>query len=296
MERELHFKTREVMLLNSSLEKLVEERTADLQASLQQLSKSLAELKAMQNKLVEQEKLASLGTLVAGVAHEINTPIGVAITAASHLDESSSHLLKGFLSGQLTKGVFRESIDDMRETTAMILKNLERAAELVRSFKMVAVDQSNEEKREFNLQDYLNTIVMSLRPQIKRTRHEVVLEVPDNISLYSYPGAYSQIFTNLIMNSLIHGFKGVEQGTIRIVARREGEHLKIDYFDNGHGIAAEIRDKIFDPFVTTSRHDGGSGLGTHILYNLVTQALKGSIESLYDTEQGVHFALDIPIV
>lgn len=293
MEAELRQKTREVLTLNSSLESLVEERTQELQDSLRQLSETVHELQAMQTKLVEQEKMASLGVLVAGVAHEINTPIGVAVTASSHLDQTTDQLFHRFMSGQLTKGDFKSAIGDIRETTEMILKNLERAAQQVKSFKMVAVDQSSEDKRRFNLREYLDSIVLSLRPQLKRTSVQVHLDVPDNIELESFPGAYSQIFTNLIMNSITHGFGEQEAGEIVISAQAVGNRLQIDYYDNGKGIPAQIRDRIFDPFVTTNRHGGGSGLGTHILYNLVTQVLKGTV-TCCDAARGVHFSISLP--
>jgi signal transduction histidine kinase len=273
---------------------MVEQRTAQLQDSLRQLSATIKDLKDTQRKLVEQEKMASLGGLVAGVAHEINTPIGVAITASSHLAESIAVLNKAFTLGQLTKTSFRENIDDMGETTQMVLKNLERAAAQVRSFKMVAVDQSNEDAREFNLHEYIDTVIMSLRPRLKRTQHVIKLDVPGDLVLVSFPGVYSQIFTNLIMNSLIHGFDGIDNGTIIIQARRDDNDLKIDYYDDGRGIPEPIKARIFEPFVTTNRHRGGTGLGTHIVYNLVTQVLKGRIELVADSAQGVHFAMVIP--
>lgn len=288
-------KEREILDLNHNLENAVEERTAELQNSLEKLSATIKDLKDTQRKLVEQEKMASLGGLVAGVAHEINTPIGVAITATSHLSESIDTLNKAFNSGQLTKSAFRESVDDMAETTQMVFKNLERAAAQVRSFKMVAVDQSNEDQRDFNLREYLDNIIMSLRPRLKRTQHVINLDMPDDVTLFSFPGVYSQIFTNLIMNSLIHGFEGMDNGVITIHAELEGKQLRLDYYDNGRGVPEQIRDRIFDPFVTTNRHRGGTGLGTHILYNLITQVLKGRIELLDDTPRGVHFSMVIPL-
>lgn len=294
-DRERRDKEKEILNLNKDLERNVEERTSELRVSLKQLSATVNDLKLTQNKLVEQEKMASLGSLVAGVAHEINTPIGVAITAASHLSQTIRDISGSFVAGKLTKGEFKSSMDDVVETTNMVLKNLERAAEQVKSFKMVAVDQSNEEIREFNFKEYVENIVISLRPKLKRTQHTINLEMPEDINMNSYPGAYSQIFTNLIMNSLIHGFEGIDKGIINIRAKVEDGYFYVDYFDNGKGIPEEIKGRIFDPFVTTNRHEGGSGLGTHILYNLVTQVLKGSISVADDVVRGVHFAMVIPV-
>lgn len=280
-------KEAQIEQLNRDLEQRVEQRT-------KQLSDSVQHLKDTQLKLVEQEKMASLGSLVAGVAHEINTPVGVAMTAVTHLNYLTEELKTAFAKGSLTKSAMERTLADLQETTIITLRNLERAAEQVRSFKMVAVDQSNEELRQFNLKEYIENVVISLRPQLKRTTHQVVVDVPEHLQLNSYPGVYSQIFTNLIMNSLIHGFANIDHGTITIQAMADEEHLQLNYYDNGRGIAAAVKGKIFEPFVTTNRQQGGSGLGTYILYNLVTQVLKGRIDLVDDVQQGVHFAILLP--
>ena len=282
-----------VSALNRDLENKVNERTRALQDSMEKLEVTLDDLKATQGQLVEHEKMASLGSLVAGVAHEINTPIGVAYTASSHLEETVKSLNKSFLSGQLTKDEFSMAIESISECEQIICTNIQRAAELVRSFKMVAVDQSNEEARLFNLNDYFSSTITSLKPKIKKTHHSIELDVPENIHLHSFPGAYSQILTNLIINSVTHGFGELEEGRITIQAEVEDNELIIDFKDNGSGIDESIRDKLFEPFVTTNRVGGGSGLGTHIVYNLVTQVLEGSI-ALIDSEKGAHFQLRLP--
>jgi len=274
--------------LNLELEQRVKQRT-------QQLTDSLSNLKTTQQKMIEQEKLASLGSLVAGVAHEINTPVGVAVTASSHLQYILQQSEREFQQGTLSKQSLQSFYQDLQESSNIISRNLERAAEQVCSFKMVAVDQSSEETRIFILKDYLQNIILSLRPHFKLTKHQVKLEVPDDLQLDSFPGCYSQIFTNLLMNSLIHGFAGIEEGNILIKARIEGSQLYLDYFDDGKGIHPSIKDKIFDPFITTNRQQGGSGLGTYILYNLVTQALKGRIDLVEDVPTGVHFAMQVPL-
>lgn len=284
----------EIIRLNQSLEKKVELRTDELKKTNRQLTDSLSKLQNTQKQMVEQEKMASLGSLVAGVAHEINTPIGIGITAISHLEHIISELEEPFYSGKLSKSTFETALINLKECHTLVFSNLERAAELVRSFKMVAVDQSSEEKRLFNLKTYLNDIVTSLRPELRKTQLDLVLDIEDALILNSFPGVYSQIFTNLIMNSIIHGFDSTSPGIINIKASRIDDELVIDYQDNGKGIAPEIADKIFEPFFTTNRDSGGSGLGTHIMYNLITQALKGEIILHQDSQPGVHFTIRIP--
>ncbi|GAB2919227.1 ATP-binding protein [Rheinheimera gaetbuli] len=277
-----------VVKLNLELEQRVYERTL-------QLTESINNLKTTQMKLIEQEKLASLGSLVAGVAHEINTPVGVAVTASSHLhyvlQQSQAEFQKGTLSKQSLQNFYRE----MHESADIISRNLDRAAEQITSFKMVAVDQSSEETRVFMLKDYVEQIILSLRPHFKNTQHRVELDISEALKLDSYPGYFSQIFTNLLMNSLIHGFADKNDGKILVKAVLNGSSLNIDYYDNGKGIDPKVKTKIFDPFVTTNRHNGGSGLGTYILYNMITQALKGHIVLKEDVDEGVHFLITIPI-
>ncbi|RLU02618.1 MAG: HAMP domain-containing protein [Ketobacter sp.] len=288
-------KEQEILQLNRDLERKVNERTMELQNSMVVLSDTVENLRNTQTKLVEQEKMASLGGLVAGVAHEINTPIGVGITASSHLSQSIRELSDKFEKGSLTKRDFAEAINEMKETVHMIGKNLERSAALVKSFKMVAVDQTSDDMRSFNVKEYFESVLMSLKPKLKRTRHHVVLDIPENLTVLSSPGALSQIITNLIMNSLQHGFELVEEGEIKMQVQQDDDGLVFDYFDNGKGIADEIRERIFDPFVTTARSKGGSGLGTHILYNLVTQVLSGTVVLIDDGKQGVHFRICFPV-
>lgn len=277
-----------VVKLNLELEQRVCERTL-------QLTESINNLKTTQMKLIEQEKLASLGSLVAGVAHEINTPVGVAVTASSHLryvlQQSEAEFQKGALSKQRLQNFYQE----MHESADIISRNLDRAAEQITSFKMVAVDQSSEETRVFLLKEYVEQIILSLRPHFKNTQHQVELDISETLKLDSYPGYFSQIFTNLLMNSLIHGFADKNDGKILVKAVLNRSSLHINYYDNGKGIEPKIKTKIFDPFVTTNRHNGGSGLGTYILYNMVTQALKGHIVLKEDVEKGVHFLITIPI-
>lgn len=289
-------KEQEILELNKTLEQKVERRTSELQRSITELDQAIEHLKTTQSKLVEQEKMASLGSLVAGVAHEINTPIGVAVTAVTHLSYLTDQLRGSLAEGHLSKAVFVRITQELIEAAAVIHKNLERAAEQIRSFKLIAIDQSSEQARHFNLLDYMQNVILSLSPKLKKTQHKITLEIATDIELFSFPGIFSQIFTNLIMNSLIHGFVDKNDGEICIQAAIQDGYLHLNYYDNGRGIAKEIKPKIWDPFVTTNRAGGGSGLGTYILYNLITQGLNGRIDLIDDVPAGVHFAMLLPLV
>lgn len=281
-------KETEIIRLNADLEDKVYERTKELRSSLD-------DLKLTQQQLVEQEKMASLGELVAGVAHEINTPIGVGITAVSHMAESISRIQTAFESGKLTKKEFGDMLSAINESADIIGSNLRRAADLVKAFKAVAVDQSSAELRQIELEGYIKDILTSLRPKLKRTKHEIDIQIPESIELYCDPGVISQIITNLIMNSLNHAFLADQVGHISIVANIKGGTLHLTYSDDGQGIDEDILQRLFDPFVTTKRGQGGSGLGTHIIYNLVTQALGGRIQCVSELGQGSRFEITLPM-
>jgi signal transduction histidine kinase len=278
----------EIIQLNVDLEEKVFERTKELKASLDNL-------KLTQQQLVEQEKMASLGGVVAGVAHEINTPIGVCITAVSHLGESITAIEKAFKNGSLTKQQFSDMIAVITESAGIVESNLRRAANLVKAFKAVAVDQSSAERRLIVLENYVQDILTSLRPKLKRTSHEIDIIIDPSIQLYCDPGIISQIFTNLIMNSLNHAFRDSQSGKIEISAHLLGDTLHLCYVDNGQGIEPDILNRLFDPFVTTKRGQGGSGLGTHIIYNLVTQGLCGRINCVSEVNKGVRFDMNLPM-
>ncbi len=281
-------KENEIIELNAELENKVYARTKELEASLDNL-------KLTQQQLVEQEKMASLGELVAGVAHEINTPIGVGITAVSHLVESIDRISKAFNSGTLTKKQFSDMLSAILESAGIVESNLRRAADLVKAFKSVAVDQSSSEPRLFALRSYVQDVLTSLRPKLKRTQHEIHLDIPEDLNLYCDPGVISQIITNLIMNSLHHAFAVNEKGVIHISAQSHEDILQLTYSDNGQGIEQSILKRLFDPFVTTKRGQGGSGLGTHIIYNLVTQGLGGRIQCTSEPNKGTRFEIILPL-
>ncbi|HEY9651697.1 MAG TPA: ATP-binding protein, partial [Coleofasciculaceae cyanobacterium] len=272
---------------NENLEQLVQQRTAEL-------SQALADLQSTQKKLVESEKMASLGGLVAGVAHEINTPVGIGITAASLLAEKTATFFETYKSGQMKRSQLEKYIDTAMQSSTMLLSNLNRAADLIQSFKQVAVDQSSEEKRTFNLKQYLSEVLISLNPTLRLTPHQVTLKGDDAIALNSYPGALSQIITNLVINSLTHAYTPEGAGQLVFDFKLEGKQVILEYSDDGNGIPQEHLSRIFDPFFTTKRGQGGSGLGLHIVYNLVTQKLSGTIECESQVGVGTTFILKLP--
>ena len=258
-----------------------------------ELHKALERLRSTQDQLVQSEKMASLGGLVAGVAHEINTPIGVAFTAASTLQSRSQDLSTAYAEGTMRRSTLDRYVQQAVEIGDMIVKNLSRAAELIQSFKQVAVDQTSGERRQFVLQGYIEETLQSLRPKLKKLPYSVEVHCDSELRLNAYPGAVSQILTNLILNSVIHGFEGRDSGHIRIEGSAEGDGVRLRYQDDGVGMSREARQRIFDPFFTTKRGQGGSGLGMHIVYNLVTRTLGGRI-TMPETSQGVVFDIHIP--
>lgn len=287
-------KETEIKELNRNLENRVNERTQELKKANRSLADTVNVLKHTQNELVEAEKMSSLASLVGGVAHEVNTPLGVAVTAATHQQEILSAFEKKFETGQLKKSELAQFLEQNLETSAILLKNLERAAQLIKSFKQVAIDQNSGEAREINLNDYVEEVLNSLKPQTKKMQISIQNSIPDDILLETDPGAISQIITNLVMNSLIHAFLPDEQGTITLMGEQEGAMVNLLYSDSGKGMDHETVKKVFEPFFTTKRHEGGSGLGMHITYNLVTQKLKGTIKCISSTGNGTSFLMSIP--
>lgn len=260
----------------------------------QSLEESLEKLRRTQKEMIQSAKMAALGDLVAGVAHEVNTPIGVSVTAASFLAERTRQLRELYEKGEMKRSDLEKYLSLAEESSGSVLSNLERAAELVQSFKKVAADQSSEEKRVFGMKNYLEQILLSLRPQFKRTPHQVSMDCPDDLILDSYPGAIMQIMTNLIMNSLLHGFADGRPGEISIKVEPAGENVLLTYRDTGVGMDREQKERIYDPFYTTTRGSGGTGLGMNIVYNLVTQTLKGSIMLETSPGKGAVFVLTLP--
>lgn len=287
---------REITLFNEQLEGKVAERTRSLSDANDQLGKAYDDLKQAQQTLVESEKMASLGSLVAGVAHEINTPIGISVTASSYLQERVADFKQHIEAKQLSRTYLNEFTQNLDESMQLLQGNLRRASELIASFKQVAVDQSSEARYNFSLADNLHQVVVSLGYKLKKAQCEVDIQCDPKLSIYSFPGSFTQIYSNLILNSIHHGFDGWDRPRkITIQVAQQGDELVIDYSDNGRGIPPEILPRIFDPFVTSKRGQGGSGLGTHIIYNLVVQLLRGRIHCASEPGQGAQFHIRLPI-
>ena len=260
-----------------------------------ELESSLRELKETQEQLVESEKLASLGGLVAGVAHEINTPLGISITSASSMHEELAGLKKEFEQGNLKRSTLDSFFQQADDACDILYKNLMRASQLVNSFKQVAVDQTVDEVRSINLASYCQEVLTSMGPKLKHSPVKVTSTCEPNIELETHPGAIYQLVSNLIMNSLIHGYDEGQAGNIHIASSREGNDVLIEYKDDGKGISAENLARIFEPFFTTRRGHGGSGLGLSIVYNIVTGTLRGSIRAESQPGNGVAFHIRIPV-
>lgn len=267
----------------------------ELRASKEAAELAYSSLQQAKNSLIQAEKMAALGSLVAGVAHEINTPIGTALTAASHLGERTAEFRAQFQGGKLKKSEAERYLETAVETSAIMVATIGRAAELIQSFKQVAVDQSTDIRRRFNLSAYIAEILLSLKPRLKQAQHAVVVDCPHDLEIDSYPGALSQVLTNFVMNSLLHGFSEGQIGKITISAQlRDSATVVIRYADTGRGIPEKNLARIFEPFFTTRRGTGGTGLGLHIVYNIVTQSLGGTIDVMSEVGQGAAFILAIP--
>jgi len=268
-----------------------EDALRNKQAELERL---ITDVRQAQDRLVQSEKMAALGGLVAGITHEVNTPVGIGVTATSFLSEKLTQLSQAYQEKTLSPKALEHFIEEAKQATELLDTNLIRASELIASFKQIAVDQTSEAIRTIQLDEYLNEIIRSLQPHFKKTRHHIEVNCPEHLLLSCPAGAISQIFTNLLMNSLIHGFEDMQEGLIRITVIDEGDIIDINYSDNGKGLTAEQLDKLFHPFFTTKRDQGGSGLGTHITYNLVRQTLGGSIQVRSELGQGLAYHIRFP--
>ncbi|MBI4646164.1 MAG: HAMP domain-containing histidine kinase [Bacteroidia bacterium] len=259
------------------------------------LKDTLMQLKDTQEQLIESEKMASLGNLVTGIAHEINTPVGIGITASSSLVEDTKRFADTYKGGQMTRIELEEFLDSIYKTGNLILKNLNRTGELVQSFKQVSADQISEQKRNFNLSDYIQDIVQSFKPELDKKSVSIKIFCNKEINLNSYPGTFALILVNLMTNSIKHGFRDKSAGLIIISVTMLENNLTIEFKDDGAGIPEEYLSKIFDPFFTTNKQIG-TGLGLHIVYNLVRQKLNGRITCKSKSEQETSFFISIPLI
>ncbi|MCK5524971.1 MAG: AAA family ATPase [Thiomargarita sp.] len=276
-------------LLYQTQEQKVRERTA-------QLNNKVEELTQTRNELVQSEKMASLGRLVAGFAHEVNTPIGVAVGSASVLQRKSKLINKLLDEEEVDEEELISALEKIDEAAKLTLSNLKRAADLISRFKRTAVDQTSEEIRRFDVKSIIEDVINTLHNKFKQTAISIQLDCLEHLNIYSVPGTLEQILTNLMMNSLIHGFEeGKKNGRIIIAIRLEDARLLINYSDTGKGISPDALEKVFEPFFTTHRAHGGTGLGLYICYNLVTSQLHGTMTCESRLNKGVTFKIEFPV-
>ncbi len=279
----------DILHLNATLEQRVDERTQELTGALERLT-------AAQSELVRAEKMSALGSLVAGIAHELNTPIGNSLTVASTLQDHANAFANEMAKG-LTRSRLEEFVGSTRQGAGILMRGLHQAAELVSSFKQVAVDQTSVNRRRFQLGETVNEILLTLGPTMRKTSHTVVSTVPADITMESFPGPLGQVITNLINNALLHAFEGRQNGQITIDATvLDADWIKFTVQDNGVGIPEAHLARVFDPFFTTKLGQGGSGLGLNIVYNLVSKTLGGNIQVSSTPGQGACFTLTLPLI
>ncbi|MGB3366542.1 MAG: ATP-binding protein [Acidaminobacteraceae bacterium] len=307
--------TKELRSLNDNLELKVEERTVDLdganqqlkvsvlaleekQAEIEEINATLEEqiglLKQTQNQLIESEKMASLGSMVASRAHELNTPLGICVTLISNLKLDTTIHQNNFKENKLTRKLVREYIEDVYTTTEIFDNNLNNMLDLVNRFKMLSSDRDYNNEQYINLNSYIDIQMKSLTPELKKSKHTYSISCDENLKIYIDPSVLSQVIRNLTMNSIIHGFENMESGKININIIEQSKHMIIVYSDNGEGIPTSIRDRVFDPFFTTKRNQGGTGLGLSIVHSSVTKTLGG--ELILDSEpgKGVKYTIKLP--
>ena len=276
---------------------IAKRRTEDeLRASKERAENALHELNAAQQNLIDAERLAALGGLVAGVAHEVNNPIGISLTVASSFARRAE-MFEAELGSEtgLRRSQLEEFVKTSRDAARQLVGNLHRAGELIQSFKQVAVDRSHAERRQFNLSEATDQIIASLRPALKKASISLSVEVPESLVIDGYPGSYGQILTNLFLNAANHAFADGRSGAITVSAKPRGnDDVEIIFADNGAGMTPDVQRQAFDPFFTTRRNEGGTGLGLHIVYNLVTQQLGGRMMLDSSLGQGTTFRIIMP--
>lgn len=284
----LNLLLKETQELTVDLESRVDERT-------QELSSSLEELKAAQEQLIEAEKMSALGNLVSGVAHEVNTPLGNAITGGSIILRESKNIQESLGDGSLKRSVMEEKLGMIIESATLMIKSLNNAADLVKNFKRISVDQSIDDLRDFDIRGYIDTIIQTYHNKLKHEKVSIEIISDPTVTIYSYPGSFAQIINNLINNALLHAFEGkTQEAKITIEIQKYEEYLMLSFGDNGVGVDEKILPNIFEPFVTSKRNAGGTGLGMNIIYNIVTQKLKGTIRVASQINRGTVFKIRLP--
>lgn len=288
---------KEIREISNELELRVEQRTQNLQEANAELACAMESLRHTQEELIRSEKMAALGSLVAGIAHELNTPLGNSVTVASTLQDQTREFAAMISAGQLKRSVLEQYLEVATHGADLLMRNLEAARDLIGSFKQVAVDQSSNQRRTFDLKLVLDEIIATLAPMYKKTPYILKLDLQAGIKMDSYPGPLGQIMTNFVTNAIVHAFDGRDHGEIRVYSRLVGDsQVEIIFSDDGIGIGESDQKKVFDPFFTTKLGQGGSGLGMNIVYNLVTGVLGGEIRLQSKTGEGTSFILLLPCV
>ena len=296
----------DIVGINVAAEEITERKRAEaaLKASEREIRSArdaaeaaLRNLQETQNFLIEAEKLAALGRLVAGVAHEINNPVGTSLTVASSLERKAAMFTAEVARGDLRRSSLNEFLDISREASSQLVANLTRAAELVQSFKQVATDRSHSNQRTFDLGDLTEQVFLSLRPSLGKQNVTLNVECQPDLTMNSYPGPYGQVLTNLLLNSIAHAFPGGKGGIVDVKAQASGhDHVEIVFSDDGCGMSLDVRRKAFDPFFTTRRDQGGTGLGLHIVFGIVTNCLGGRLNLDSEPNQGTKMQILLPRV
>lgn len=296
LEDKVATRTEDLLSLNYRLTDANKELAAmneDIQAINAELEVSNKKLRDMQTYLVESEKMAALGGLVAGVAHEVNTPIGVSVTAASHLSDVAEELYASLEKKEPDNDLIKDLLQDVKKASNIIVRNLNHAGYLIQNFKQLSVDQSMEPQREFDLGQYLDEVLVSISPTYKKSNVTIKTHYSEKLIMNGWPGAFGQIITNLVMNSMQHAFLPGEAGRIDIELSSITDGFLMLFSDNGHGMSRDVLDRIFEPFFTTKRSSGGTGLGLSIVYTIVTQRFHGSIRCESEPEKGTRFIIEL---
>jgi PAS domain S-box-containing protein len=296
----------EIVGINVAAEEITERKRAEaaLQASEREIRSArdaaeaaLRNLRETQDFLIEAEKLAALGRLVAGVAHEINNPVGTSLTVASSLERKTAAFIADVARGDLRRSSLNEFLEISRKASAQLVANLTRAAELVQSFKQVATDRNYSNQRSFDLGDLTEQVFLSLRPGLGKQNVILNVECQPDLTMNSYPGPYGQVLTNLLLNSIAHAFLDGKGGTVDVKAQASGtDHVEIVFSDDGCGMSLDVRHRAFDPFFTTRRDQGGTGLGLHIVYSIVTNCLGGRLNLDSEPGKGTKIQIILPRV
>lgn len=281
--------------LEQNFRQEIEDKNTSLLQVNQKMEQTLADLQNAQKQLVKSERMAAIGNMVQGVAHELNTPVGLAYTAVTHIQHDSEKLQLKIANGGLTKSALVSYLESSVSLTGSIATSLDKAAQLIKSFKLVSVNEHQEHLQQFNLCDNLDNLLASMRRSIDK-KFEIINSMPKDIEIESYPGVFYQIYTNLINNSVIHGFDDLDHGTIKISAKVSAGKIIIEFSDDGLGMSKDTLSKLYEPFFTTKRARGGTGLGMNIVHTLVGEKLEGDIDIKSELGQGTTYFITLPLV